>query len=160
MKMTRILAGTAAAIFAVSGIGSVLASTHRPAAVTPVQLDGDPAPDNGPVLVEDQPAARIDEHDYDGLVAVDDEPDAPTPDAPTGDGDATAGDDGTAGGDNTGDGDATKGDDGTSGGNNTGDGDSTRGDDGTGGGDNTKDDDTGGGGDTGDDDTGDDDPDD
>jgi len=39
--------------------------------------------------------------------------------------------------DDDGDGDATRGDDGTSGGNNTGDRDSTRGDDGTGGGDNS-----------------------
>ena len=38
-----------------------------------------------------------------------------------GDGDGTAGDDGTGGGDNTGDGDATRGNDGTNGGDNTGD---------------------------------------
>jgi len=55
----------------------------------------------------------------------------------TGDGDATRGNDGTRGGDNTGDGDATRGNDGTRGGDNTGDGDATWGNDGTGGGDNT-----------------------
>ena len=65
-----------------------------------------------------------------------------------GDGDATHGDDGTSGGNNTGDGDRTAGDDGTSGGvsrggdgtrgpQNTGDLDSTRGNDGTSGGDNS-----------------------
>ena len=55
------------------------------------------------------------------------------------DGDDTAGDDGTGGGNNTGDGDRTRGDDGTGGGNNTGDGDRTRGNDGTDGGNNTGD---------------------
>jgi hypothetical protein len=56
-----------------------------------------------------------------------------------GDGDRTAGDDGTGGGNNTGDGDRTAGDDGTNGGNNTGDGNRTAGDDGTNGGNNTGD---------------------
>ena len=48
-----------------------------------------------------------------------------------GDDDATRGDDGTGGGDNTGDGDKTRGNDHTAGGDNTGDGDATRGNDNT-----------------------------
>ena len=154
MRIPRILAGSLAAALALGGIGTVLASTYQTASVDPVQIntaverdDGDRAP-HVPALTDDEIAARRDDDDLDdGLQAID------VPDEPTGDGDDTAGDDGTAGGNNTGDGDATKGDDGTSGGNNTGDGDNTRGDDGTSGGDNTA---SNTGDDTGDDTGGDD----
>jgi hypothetical protein len=140
MRIPRILAGSLAAVLALGGIGTVLASTYQTASVDPVEIntgverdDSDRAP-QAPALAADEIAARRDDADLDdGLQVID------VPDEPTGDGDDTAGDDGTSGGDNTGDGDSTKGDDGTSGGNNTGDGDNTRGDDGTSGGNNSGD---------------------
>jgi hypothetical protein len=89
---------------------------------------------------DDNEAAALDtielrKDDAGGAELVEDDDPEPQP----GDGDATLGDDGTGGGNNTGDGDRTRGNDGTSGGNNTGDGDRTRGNDGTSGGNNTGD---------------------
>ena len=106
-----------AAVLAFGGLGTAFA------------LDGDDdAPGAEPIEL------RKDDASVEVLTEEDD--DGPEP---AGDGDATRGDDGTRGGDNTGDGDRTRGDDGTRGGNNTGDGDRTRGNDGTRGGDNTGD---------------------
>ena len=103
-----------AGLLAFGGIGTAfaLSDDDAPEAVSPVEL-------------------RKDDASSDVLTEEDD--DGPEP----GDGDATRGDDGTRGGDNTGDGDRTRGNDGTRGGDNTGDGDATYGNDGTGGGDNS-----------------------
>jgi hypothetical protein len=133
MGLKRLAVSALAAVFALSGIGSILVMNHQPSVVDAVDLTGE------------EPAIRRQDDDGRALEVVDD-------DDVHGDGDATKGDDGTSGGDNTvvvhGDGDATKGDDGTSGGDNTGDGDATRGDDGTSGGDNTGANTNTGGGDT------------
>jgi hypothetical protein len=143
MTRDKIAASTLAAVVAVSGIGGILVARHTPGAVEAVELSGDgaPTPTTDPI----EPAIRRDEDD--NVLEIQETPD-PDPtgdgtdtngvaDTATGDGDSTAGDDGTSGGNNTGDGDNTRGNDGTSGGDNTGDGDRTRGDDGTSGGDNT-----------------------
>jgi hypothetical protein len=107
MELKRITLAAAAAVFAVSGIGSILVLQGQPRSVDAIDLSDDPAirrpEDNGPALE---------------LVDDDDS---------LGDGDDTNGDDGSAGGANTGDGDNTAGDDGTSGGNNTGDNSNTGG---------------------------------
>jgi hypothetical protein len=130
MRASRILAGSIAALLALGGIGTVLATTYEPIDVAPVEIDtslerddSDRAPD-APALRADAVAARLDKDDVvDDLEAID------VPDEPTGDGDDTKGDDGTSGGNNTGDGDNTRGDDGTSGGDNTGDDTDDSGDD-------------------------------
>ena len=113
MELKRITIAAAAAILAVSGIGSILV------------LQGQPVPVQAIDLTDDDPAIRRDELDGPALEAVDDD-DAGGDD----DDDATDNDD-------TGDGDSTRGDDGTSGGNNTGDGDDTGDDTNTGAGDTT-----------------------
>ena len=74
-----------------------------------------------PIDVSDQAVRKDDAGDV-VLPEEDDDDDR-------GDGDRTAGNDGTRGGDNTGDGDRTAGNDGTSGGNNTGAGGSDTGGD-------------------------------
>jgi hypothetical protein len=116
MGLKRLTVSALAAVLALSGIGSILVMQHEPAGVDAVELE---------------PAIRRQDDDGPTLQVVDDDAE--------GDGDNTAGDDGTSGGNNTGDGDNTAGNDGTSGGNNTGDGDNTAGDDGTSGGNNTGD---------------------
>jgi hypothetical protein len=137
MTLNRFAASALAAIIGVSGIGAILSSQARPIPVEGIELETD-RDDRAPGLPDPgEPAIIRPDDDDASLDAVDDDDDDPT--GPFGDGDATQGDDGTSGGNNTGDGDATRGDDGTSGGNNTGDGDNTRGDDGTSGGNNTAD---------------------
>src|SRR5687768_8443128 len=108
MELKRITIAAAAAILAVSGIGSIFVLQGQPAPVQAIDLTDD----------DRDPAIRRDEDDGTALESVDDDDDDATDDDAT-DNDAT--DDGTSGGNNTGDGDDTRGDDGTSGGNNTGD---------------------------------------
>jgi hypothetical protein len=87
MELKRLAVSTLAAVFAISGIGSILWMQHQPRTVDAVEL-----------IDDDQPAVRRQDDDSPVLEVVDDE---------RGDGDDTAGDDGTSGGANTGDGDAT-----------------------------------------------------
>ncbi len=115
MGLKRVTVAAFAAVFAISGIGSILVLNSQPGVVDAIDL------------TDQDPAIRRQDDDGPSLEVVDDD------DTP-GDGDGTAGDDGTSGGANTGDGDGTAGDDGTSGGANTGD--TNTGDD-TGGGDTT-----------------------
>ena len=129
MDLKRLTVSALAAVFALSGIGSILLINHQPRAVEAVELSDD----------DRDPGFRRQDDDGFVLEVVDDDD--------RGDGDDTAGDDGTNRGANTGDGDDTAGDDGTNGGNNTGDGDDTAGDDDTSGGSNTADN-TNTGGDT------------
>ena len=97
MGLKRLTVSALAAVLALSGIGSILVMQHQPLNVEAVELD---------------PAIRRQDDDGPTLQVVDDDAE--------GDGDDTAGNDGTSGGNNTGDGDNTAGNDGTSGGNNTG----------------------------------------
>jgi hypothetical protein len=135
MELKRFAASALAAVFALSGIGSILVMQQQPRSVDAVELS--PA--------DLDPAIRRDDDDATALEVVHDDDSGDGDDA-TGDGGTAAGNNtGNAGGANTGDGDRTAGDDGTGGGNNTvaaggantGDGDRTAGDDGTGGGNNT-----------------------
>ena len=91
MDIKRITVSALAAVLAVSGIGSILIQS-QPQPVDAVELSDDR-----------EPAVRRPDDDAAPLIAVDDD-DA----GPKGDGDRTAGDDGTSGGNNTGDGDATQ----------------------------------------------------
>jgi hypothetical protein len=117
MKLNRIAASALAAIIGVSGIGAILSSQARPIPVEGIELETD-RDDQAPGLPDPgEPAIIRPDDDDASLDAVDDDDADPT--GPSGDGDATKGDDGTSGGNNTGDGDNTRGDDGTSGGNNT-----------------------------------------
>ena len=94
MDVKRLTVSALAAVFAISGIGSILWMNHQPGAVEAIELSDD----------ERVPAIRRPDDDGSVLEVVDDDDDR-------GDGDDTAGDDGSSGGNNTGDGDRTAGDD-------------------------------------------------
>ena len=114
MELKRTAVTALGAALVLSGIGSLFVINQLPGQVGAVELLGD----------SDDPAIRRQDDDLAPLAAVDLDDD----DVPSGDGDRTAGDDGTSGGNNTGDGDRTRGNDGTSGGNNTRDNSSRGGD--------------------------------
>jgi len=94
MELRRTLIATLAAIFAISGIGSILVMQQQPDVVDAIELVGD----------DRDTMNRRPDDDAPILEAVDDDDDADDSVgglSATGDGDATAGDDGTSGGANT-----------------------------------------------------------
>ncbi len=91
MAVRKVAAAGVAAVFALSGIGSVLIMQQQPSTVEAIDLS------------DDDSAIRREQDDGPALEVADDRDDDDTNGGNTGDGDGTDGNDGTNGGNNTGD---------------------------------------------------------